>query len=54
MEERLCTERYGSYRVELSPDETNIAGWSRPIILSTIEAQPPEETLINLQPQKQV
>jgi hypothetical protein len=54
MEHWLCTERYDSYREELSPDETNIAAWSRPIILSTIEAHPPEQTLINLRPQKQV
>jgi len=54
MEDWLCTERYGSYREELSPDETSIAVRSRPIILSTIEARPQKQTLINLRPQKQV
>jgi len=54
MEDKLCTERYGSYREELSPDETNIAVRSRPLISSTIEARPQKQTLINLRPQKQV
>jgi len=54
MEDWLCNERYGSYREELSPDETNIAVRSRPIILSTIEPRPQKQRLINLRPQKQV
>ena len=42
MEDWLCTELHGAFREVLSLVETNVEAWTQPIILSTIEAQPPK------------